>query len=87
MWWFCVDYHAVNTVIIKDRFSIPAAEELFDEIATHKFSPSLISAMGITKSEFTYLIWRKPPFGPMRVITNPRLYPSGCQMPRQFFKP
>lgn len=31
-WRFCIDYHAVNAVMVKDRFPILTAEELFDEV-------------------------------------------------------
>lgn len=32
-WRFCVDYLALNAVIVKDRFLIPMVDELLDEIA------------------------------------------------------
>lgn len=32
-WRFCVDYHVLNAVTVKEHFPIPTAEELFDEVA------------------------------------------------------
>jgi hypothetical protein len=40
-WCFCVNYHALNAKIMKDKFPIPIIEELFNELCQAKLFTKL----------------------------------------------
>lgn len=38
-WRFCIDYRALNLVIVKDQFSIPTVKDMLDELnGAHYFT-------------------------------------------------
>lgn len=40
-WPFCTDYHALNAVTVKDRFSIPTVDGMLDELYGSKYFTKL----------------------------------------------
>jgi hypothetical protein len=48
-WCFCVDYRALNALMVRNRFPIPIVDELPTNSRAHCSSPSWTSAAAITK--------------------------------------
>lgn len=48
---FCVDYRALNKIIVLDKFPIPIIDELLDELEGAVFFLNWILNLGITKFE------------------------------------
>ena len=57
----CVDYQALNGIIIKDKYFIPIVDELLDE-REHKSLQSWTFDPGIIKYEHAKKTYGKPPF-------------------------
>jgi len=45
-WRFCVDYRALNTIIVKDRFPLPTIDELLDDLGNSSWFLKMDLAQG-----------------------------------------
>lgn len=53
-WWFCINYHLLNSLTVNSKFSIPVIDELLDELSSARWFTSLDLCAGFNQ------IWLAP---------------------------
>jgi hypothetical protein len=55
----CVDYRPLNTITIKNKYSLPRIDILFDQLAGAQVFSKIDSTLGIIKSRFVPKIFAR----------------------------
>lgn len=65
---FCVDFRALNQIIIENKFPIPTVDEVVHELYDSRCFSKLNLDLGTTRSEWMRKIYTKQLFKPMRSL-------------------
>jgi hypothetical protein len=68
----CVDYRALNSDLIKNRYPLPRIDDMLDTVARAKYFTSLDLTLAIGKFKSMKRIFRRPLFGLPLVTSSGR---------------
>ena len=57
--WMCMDYRPLNAITIKNKYSLPRIDTLFDQLAGAKVFQRLIFVLGIIKLRSGHKIYQR----------------------------